>query len=75
MVSAVPVYTMMEDMNKRSRIIVSTFLIDGMAILGAHLAYTAANNPAMTASLLVCKLSASLVGLIIAFIYTRNSPE
>ena len=75
MVSAVPVYTMMENMNKRSRIIVSTFLIDGMAILGAHLAYTAANNPAMTASLLVCKLSASLVGLIIAFIYTGNSPE
>ena len=75
MVSAVPVYTMMEDMNKRSRIIVSTFLIDGMAILGAHLAYTAANNPAMTGPLLVCKLSASLIGLIIAFIYTRNSSE
>lgn len=71
MVSAVPVYTMMEEMDKRSRIIVSTFLIDGMAILGAHLAYTAANAPTMTGPLLVCKLSATAVGLIIAFIYTK----
>ena len=76
MVSAVPVYTMMDDMDSRSRIVVSTFLIDGMAILGAHLAYTAANAPEMTGPLLVCKISASLVGLIIAFIYTgRHKSE
>ena len=72
MVSAVPVYTMMNDMDHRSRIILSTFLIDGMAILGAHLAYTAANSPDMTGALLACKVSASVVGIVIAGIYTKK---
>lgn len=73
LVSAMPVYTMMNDMDHRSRIIVSTFLIDGMAILGAHLAYTSANEPNMTGPLLICKISATVVGLVIAFIYTGKN--
>lgn len=72
LVSAVPVYTMMDDMDHRSRIVVSTFLIDGMAILGAHLAYTATNAPGATGALLVCKITATIVGMTIAFIYTRK---
>lgn len=75
LVSAVPVYTMMDGMDSKSRIVVSTFLIDGMAILGAHLAYTAANAPEMTAAMLVCKLSASLVGLVIAFLFGRTKEK
>ncbi len=67
LVSAVPVYTMMDKMDRRSRVVISTFLIDGMAILGAHLAFTAANIPQMTGPLLVCKLTATLVGMTIAF--------
>lgn len=72
LVSAIPVYTLMDTMDRRSRIVVSTFLIDGMAILGAHLAYTASNAPLMTAPLLACKVSASVVGIIVALCYTRK---
>lgn len=75
MVSAIPVYTMMDTMDRRSRIVVSTFLIDGMAILGAHLAYTVSNAPTMTGPMLVCKIAASIVGIGIAFIYTGKSSK
>lgn len=75
LVSAIPVYTMMNEMDRRSRIVVSTFLIDAMAILGAHLAYTASNAPEMTGPLLVCKICAGLLGTGIALIYTRNMRE
>ena len=72
LVSAVPVFTMMDDMDQRSRIVLSTFLIDGMAILGAHLAFTATNAPQVTGALLACKLAASIVGVMIACIYTKK---
>jgi len=75
LVSAVPVFIMMNDMDHRSRIVLSTFLIDGMAILGAHLAYAAANAPQVTGALLVCKAVAAVVGIVIACLYTRNIRE
>lgn len=72
MVSSVPVFTMLDDMDRRSRIVVSAFLIDSAAIMGAHLAYASANSPHMVAALLVCKAVAGIAGIIIGCIYAKQ---
>ena len=73
LVSSVPVFTMLDDMDRRSCIVVSAFTIDAAAILGAHLAYTAANDSFMTGPLLVCKAFAGIVAVIIALVYSNKS--
>ena len=54
-------------------IVVSAFTIDAAAILGAHLAYTAANDSFMTGPLLICKAFAGIVAVIIALVYSNKS--
>lgn len=69
LVSSVPVFVMLEEMDRKNRIVVTAFVIDAAAILGAHLAYTAANAPTMTGPLLVCKCFAGVAGVIVALFY------
>ncbi|MEE1304144.1 MAG: ethanolamine utilization protein EutH [Agathobacter sp.] len=73
LVSSVPVFTMLDKMDRRSCIVVSAFTIDAAAILGAHLAYTAANEASMTGPLLCCKAVAGIVAVIIALVYSKKS--
>ena len=75
LVSSVPVFAMLDRMDRRGRVVVSAFTIDCAAILGAHLAYTAANAPEMSAALLACKLTAGILGVVLALIFTRNGAK
>ena len=71
LVSAVPVYTMLDDMDKKSRIVVSAFLINGMAILGAHFGYAATNAPDMVGPMLTCKIIGA-VGTVLITLFCKS---
>lgn len=72
MVSVVPVFTMIKDMDTRGKVINVAFMVSATAMLAAHLGFTAGVAPDLIPALLVAKLSGSIAALGVALIATRK---
>ena len=67
-----PAIPMLNLMNRRSRILVTAFMVSSASLFSAHLAFTIAVDASMAAPLLVCKIAGAFAGLLPAFVMTRN---
>lgn len=71
-VSVVPGLAMFSRMDPRGKVVSAAFLVCGASTFAAHLGFTMAVAPDMSASLLLGKLAGGLVGLCIALTATRD---
>ncbi len=72
MVTVTPALAMIRDMDKRGKIVISTFMVCGVCGFGAHLAFTMSMAPEMVPALLTTKIIGSLLGALLGLWATRN---
>ncbi|MDO4870376.1 MAG: ethanolamine utilization protein EutH [Bacillota bacterium] len=70
--NAIPIFSMMGDMNERGRIITSAFCVSAAFVFGDHLGFAAGFDPDMVASIVIAKLIGGLSAVILALILTSN---
>jgi len=70
--NAVPTFGMMKDMKKRGIVLNTAWLVPASAALGDHLGFTAGVNSKMIAPMIAAKISAGIIALALAFIFTRD---
>ena len=69
--NAIPAFTMIKDMDKKGKIVVSAFCIPAGFVFGDHLSYTAGVNPEMVIPVIIAKLVAGVLAVVLA---VRLSP-
>ncbi len=72
MVSVTPSLAMIPDMDKRGKVVCSSWLVCSAAAFGAHLGFAMSTREDMLGAMLVAKLTGGILGAAIAFIATRN---
>lgn len=72
MVSVVPVFTMLKDMDARGKVINVAFMVSATAVLAAHLGFTAGVAPEMIPALLGAKLCGGATAVAAALFATRK---
>jgi len=71
-VSVTPALGMFRRMDRRSAVVNAAALVCGASALSAHLAFTVAAEPGLTAALLVSKGLGALLGVCLALFFTRR---
>lgn len=66
--NAIPVYSMVKDMDNRGKILSMAFAVPACYALGGHLAYTAAVLPEYIMSLVLGKIFCGILAMVIAYI-------
>jgi len=72
MVSVTPSLAMLPDMDRRGKIVVSSYMVCAAAAFGAHLGFSMSTCPDMLSAMLAAKLSGGILGAAIALFFTRN---
>ena len=75
LVSTTPALAMLPQMNRRSRVVVAAFLVNGVCVLGAHFAFCQSVEPELVGALLAAKLVGSILAVTVALICTRGEKE
>lgn len=70
--NAIPALALMNDMDKRGKIINAAFIVSGSFLLGDHLAYTASVDRGMLVPVMVAKSVAGILAVIMAVVLTKN---
>lgn len=72
LVSTLPVFVMIKDMNPKGKVVCVAFLVASGAVFGAHLAFAAGTQPNLVPALIVAKLSASITAILVSLLYIRK---
>lgn len=70
--NAIPIFSMMGNMNERGRIISAAFCVSGAFVFGDHLGFIAGYSPEMAASIVIAKLAGGISAIILAWIVTQR---
>lgn len=71
--NAIPVYSMVKDMDKRGKILTIAFSVPACYALGSHLAYSATVMPEYMAAVVAGKIICGVLAMIIAYVmFIRN---
>ena len=71
--NAIPMLSLMKNMDERGKVINSAFVVSGSFILGDHLAYTASVDSNMLLPVIVAKGVSGLLAAVLAIMLTRKS--
>lgn len=72
MANAVPTFGLIKDMDERGKIVNFAFLVGAGYLLGDHLAFCSAMNPALVFPMLVGKFTAGVTAAAVALFMTRK---
>lgn len=72
LVTTLPVFTMVKEMNPRGKIVTVAFCVAAGAVFGAHMGFAAGAQPQAVPALITAKLSAAICAAIAAVFYTRD---
>lgn len=70
--NAIPIFSMMGEMNERGRIMSSAFCVSAAFVFGDHLGFIAGFAPDMVAAIVLSKLVGGISAVILAGILTRK---
>ena len=74
MANPIPMYSMLDSMSNRGKILCSAFSAPVLCLLGDHLGFATAAYPEGVSALLVGKLLAAFVALGLAILFEKTSP-
>lgn len=72
MANSIPVYKMMKDMDKRSKVINTAWLVTATAALGDHLGFTAGVRPDMITPVVIGKIASGILAIAFAAWFTKD---
>lgn len=75
LVTTLPVFTMIKEMNPRGKIVTVAFSVAGGAVFGAHMGFAAGVEPQAVPALIMAKLTAAVLGAGAAVFFTRGLKE
>ena len=75
LVSATPALAMLPQMNRRSRVVVGAFLVNGVCIIGSHFAFCQSVAPERIGALLAAKLIGGILAMTVALICSKGERE
>lgn len=75
LVIATPALAMLPQMNRRSRVVVAAFLVNGVCIIGSHFAFCQSVAPESVGALLAAKLVGGILAVTVALVCTRGEKE
>jgi len=70
--NSIPVYTMMKDMDPRSKVINTAWLVPATAALGDHLGFTAGVRPDMITPVVIGKIVAGVLAIGVAYYFSKD---
>ncbi len=70
--NAIPIFSMMSEMNQRGRIASAAFCVSGAFVFGDHLGFIAGFAPDMVAAIVIAKLVGGISAVILALILTSD---
>lgn len=74
--NAIPIFSMMGNMNERGRIVTSAFCVSAAFVLGDHLGFIAGYAPDMIAAIVISKLTGGISAVVIALMIShKKTPE
>lgn len=73
LVSAIPVFSLYQDMDAKGKTAVGAFLVSGTSLLAAHMAFTVSTEPNLLPALVCGKLCGSLAAVILALCLPAKS--
>ena len=74
-VSAIPVFSLYQEMDAKGKVAVGAFLVSGTSLLAAHMGFTVSTEPDMLPGLVCGKLCGALCAVLLAFLFQRNPPR
>lgn len=72
-VSAIPVFSLYQDMDQKGKITAGAFLVSGTSLLAAHMGFTVGTEPAMLPALLCGKLCGALAAAVLALCFQKRA--
>ena len=75
LVSATPALSMLPQMNRRSRVVVGAFLVNGVCIIGSHFAFCQSVAPERLGALLAAKLVGGCLAVTVAILCSKGERE
>ena len=72
-VSAIPVFSLYQDMDQKGKIAAGAFLVSGTSLLAAHMGFTVGTEPAMLPALLCGKLCGALSAGLLALCFQKRA--
>ncbi len=72
-VSVIPVFTMLKDMNRKGKLVNVAYMVSMTAMLAAHLGFTAGTEPDMLTALLAAKTAGGVTAVVLALAVTERS--
>ena len=73
--NSIPTFGMLKDMDKRGKVIAVAFAVPGVAALGDHLGYVAANAPELIVPVVIGKIVAAILAVVFAMFFLSKRPE
>lgn len=73
-VSAIPVFSLYQDMDEKGKTAAGAFLVSGTSLLAAHMGFTVSTEPDMLPALLCGKLCGALCAVVLAFFFQKSPP-
>jgi ethanolamine transporter len=70
--NAIPIFSMMGNMNERGRIVSSAFCVSAAFVLGDHLGFIAGYAPDMIAAIVISKLAGGIAAVVIALFVSKS---
>ena len=72
-ISLMPVFAIMKEMNPRGKIVCTAFFVGSTCVFGGHLSYVAAEAPEYMVSMIAGKLTAAVLGAMLALALERKN--
>ena len=72
-VSAIPVFSLYQDMDQKGKTAAGAFLVSGTSLLAAHMGFTVGTEPAMLPALLCGKLCGALAAALLALCFYSST--
>jgi ethanolamine transporter len=70
--SSIPVWSVMDSMNKRGKLLNVVFAVSGSFVFGDVLAFTGGANPEMIFPVIIAKLSGGILAVLLAIVLTKK---
>lgn len=71
-VSAIPVFSLYQDMDEKGKTAAGAFLVSGTSLLAAHMGFVVSTEPDMLPALLCGKLCGALCAVALAFLFQKS---
>lgn len=71
-VSAIPVFSLYQDMDEKGKTAAGAFLVSGTSLLAAHMGFAVSTEPDMLPALLCGKLCGALCAVVLAFLFQKS---